>query len=84
MHKEKGFRAVEIPQVILQVAATVRGQVPLRVRRGRVQIRRRRGTRAAPVVHGKVMSLLPAAWRRNPATAPGDALAGGVEKRSGS
>jgi hypothetical protein len=33
---------------------------------------RHRRARAAPVVRGKVMSLLPAAWRRNPATAPGD------------
>src|SRR6266481_9203748 len=38
---------------------------------------RHRRARAAPVVHCKVMSPLPAAWRRNPASAPEDALAGG-------
>jgi hypothetical protein len=45
---------------------------------------RHRRAGAAPMAHGKVMSLLPAARRRNPATAPGEALAGGVGKRWGS
>jgi hypothetical protein len=42
---------------------------------------RHRRARAAPVIHRKVMTVLPAAWRRNPATAPGDALADGVGKQ---